>query len=87
MISDNHLSSAIRIGLDSARTAKPTIRERVAVLYENHRGDIYRFLVGQGLEPAKAQELAQDVFVNLFVSLTKGTEISSERAWLYTVAG
>jgi RNA polymerase sigma-70 factor (ECF subfamily) len=87
MITDDHLSNAIRIGRESIRTARPTIKERVATLYENHREDIYRFLVGHGLQPAKAQELAQDVFVNLFVSLTKGTEISSERAWLYSVAG
>lgn len=67
-------------------SARPTTEERVAALYESHRDRIYRFLVGQGLEPARAQELAQDVFVRLFVALTKGSEIESEQAWLYGVA-
>ena len=60
--------------------------ERVSALYELHRNEIFRFLVGQGLEAAKAQEAAQDVFVRLFVAITKGTEILTEQAWLYSVA-
>lgn len=66
--------------------AGPTTEERVARLYETHRDKIYRFLVGEGLGVAKAQELAQDVFVKLFVALTRGNKIESEQAWLYTVA-
>ena len=64
----------------------PTTMERVAVLYEAHREEVYRFLVGQGLDSVRAQDLAQDVFVRLFVALTKGSEIESEQAWLYGVA-
>lgn len=64
----------------------PTTDERVAALYEAHRAKIYGFLVSQGVFPAKAQELVQDVFFRLFVALTKGSEIESEQAWLYNVA-
>ncbi len=71
---------------DSAMNAIPTTEKRVAALYQAYRDQIYRFLVGQGLEPAKAQEAAQDVFVRLFVAITKGTEINSEQSWLYGVA-
>jgi len=60
--------------------------ERVAALYMVHREKIYGFLVAQGLYPAQAQELAQEVFVRMFVALTKGSEIESEQAWIYTVA-
>jgi RNA polymerase sigma-70 factor, ECF subfamily len=67
-------------------SAAPTTDERVAALYQAHREKIYAFLVGQGLGPAKAQELVQDVFVRLFVALTKGGEIEWEQAWLYKVA-
>lgn len=63
-----------------------TADERVAALYEAHRERIYGFLVGQGLVAAKAQELVQDVFLKLFVALTKGSEIESEQGWLYNVA-
>jgi RNA polymerase sigma factor (sigma-70 family) len=33
-----------------------------------------------------AQEMTQDVFVDLFAAIQKGAQIESERAWLYTVA-
>jgi RNA polymerase sigma-70 factor (ECF subfamily) len=67
-------------------SARPTTHERVAALYDTHREKIYRFLVGQGLSAAQAQEMTQEVFVRLFVALTKSTEIESEQAWLYAVA-
>jgi RNA polymerase sigma factor (sigma-70 family) len=62
-------------------------RTRVAALYEAHRDGIYRFLVGQGLHPPVAQEVTQEVFMDLFVSLQKGVQTNSEQGWLYTVAG
>jgi RNA polymerase sigma-70 factor (ECF subfamily) len=62
------------------------VAERVAGLYESHRMEIYRFLVAQGLTSGTAQELTQDVFVRLFVALSKGDEIRSDQAWLYGVA-
>lgn len=68
-------------------SGKPSLQERVVSLYEAHREGIYRFLVGHGLTPGEAQEVAQDVFVDLFRALQKGTSIGSEQAWLYTVAG
>jgi RNA polymerase sigma-70 factor, ECF subfamily len=63
------------------------VKERVVALYEAQRDNIYRFLVGQGLNPVAAQDVTQDVFVDLFVALEKGTQLSSEQGWLYTVAG
>lgn len=68
-------------------SGKPSLQERVVLLYEAHREGIYRFLVGHGLTPGEAQEVAQDVFVDLFRALQRGTSIGSEQAWLYTVAG
>lgn len=64
-----------------------SLQERVVALYEAHRDGIYRFLVGHGLSPAEAQEATQDVFVDLFVELEKGTTVTSEQGWLYAVAG
>jgi RNA polymerase sigma-70 factor (ECF subfamily) len=64
-----------------------SVQERVIAVYEAHRENIYRFLVGHGLESAVAQEVTQDVFVDLFVALEKGADVSSEEGWLYTVAG
>jgi RNA polymerase sigma-70 factor, ECF subfamily len=62
-------------------------QQRVVALYEAHRDGIYRFLVGQGLNPMAAQDVTQDVFVDLFVALEKGVVLTSEQGWLYTVAG
>ena len=64
-----------------------SFKERVVSLYEAHRDGIYRFLVGHGMEPAVAQEVTQDVFVDLFVALERGTQLNSEQGWLYAVAG
>lgn len=61
-------------------------QERLSSLYETHRDGIYRYLQAQGLSPPVAQEVTQDVFVDLFVAMQKSTHIESERAWLYTVA-
>jgi RNA polymerase sigma-70 factor (ECF subfamily) len=78
--------SSAQADQEAATTACLTTAERVAALYEAHRERIYRFLMGQGLESSNAQDLAQDVFIKLFVAMTKGTEIASEQAWLYGVA-
>jgi RNA polymerase sigma factor (sigma-70 family) len=71
---------------ESAMSADLTFSERLTALYETHREQLYRFLVGQGLDPATAQELAQDVFVKLIVAIRKDTAIESEQAWLFGVA-
>jgi RNA polymerase sigma-70 factor, ECF subfamily len=72
--------------LEEAMSASSSIDLRVAELYETHRGKIYAFLVGQGLPPAKAQDVTQDAFIKLFVALKKGDDIEMGQAWLYRVA-
>jgi RNA polymerase sigma-70 factor (ECF subfamily) len=71
---------------DATVAHAPTLHERVAAIYEANREKIYGFLVGQGLDPARSQELVQEVFLRLFLALKKGSEIESEQAWLYRVA-
>jgi RNA polymerase sigma-70 factor, ECF subfamily len=63
------------------------LKGRVSALYETHIGRIHRFLVSKGLNPTIAQEVTQDVFVDLFLALKKGIRIESEQRWLYAVAG
>jgi RNA polymerase sigma-70 factor (ECF subfamily) len=71
---------------DTSVAQPQTPHERVAALYEADREKIYKFLVGQGVDPAKSQELVQEVFFRLFQALRKGIEVESEQAWLYRVA-
>lgn len=82
--------SIIERTLDSnakhAESDAVAIERKVTELYEQHRMEIFRFLIGQGLDSAKAQELAQDVFVRLFIAIKGGKRIESELAWLYGVA-
>jgi RNA polymerase sigma factor (sigma-70 family) len=86
-MSDAHIfDAAAQADKELAVPANLTAAERVAALYEVHRDALYRFLAAQGIEPATAQELAQDVFVKLFAAITKNTEIESEQAWLFGVA-
>lgn len=80
------LAQEFQAASPAAANAKLAASERVAALYEANRVRIYRFLVGQSLDPATAQELTQEVFVRFFVALSKGTQIDSEQAWLYGVA-
>lgn len=71
----------------SNSTKAEEFKERVIALYQAHRDGIYRFLIRQGLNPGMAQEVTQDVFVDLFVALEKGMQMKSEQGWLYAVAG
>lgn len=63
------------------------LKMHVSALYETFRDRIYRFLVGKRLNPPVAQEITQDVFVDLFRALRNGTRIESEQGWLFAVAG
>jgi RNA polymerase sigma-70 factor (ECF subfamily) len=71
---------------ESAWGAKPSLTERVGQLFVAHREEIYRFLTGQGLPAATAQDLTQEVFLKLLVTLRDGHTVTFEQAWLYRVA-
>jgi len=66
--------------------SKPTVTERVAEIYLTHREEVFRFLVAQGLSSANAQDVTQEIFLKLFVTLRDGGEVASAQAWLYRVA-
>ena len=63
-----------------------TTREMVTRAFAEWHLDIYRYALSIGLEPAAAQEIAQETFLRLFVSLDKGERIENQRAWLYRVS-
>lgn len=79
-------ASVLRVLRESPVQRTERLRARVTELYEAHREAIYRFLVAQGLPPAVAQEVTQDVFVQFFVALQSGTQIGADQAWLFSVA-
>lgn len=72
---------------DAGRSpARMTIHERVTQIYEAERENIYCYLLYFGVPAGRAQELAQDSFVKLFLKMSRGDEIDNPRAWLFRVA-
>ena len=69
-----------------ALRAQPGIEERVTLLYEEAREDLYRYSLTFGLSPGEAQEAAQEVFLRLYTALKKGDDIENARAWCFRVA-
>jgi RNA polymerase sigma-70 factor (ECF subfamily) len=63
-----------------------TVHERVEQIYEAERDSIYRYLLYFGVPAGRAQELAQDSFLKLYLKMSKGEEIENPRAWLFRVA-
>jgi len=63
-----------------------TVHERVEQIYEAERDNIYAYLLYFGLPAQRAQELAQDAFLKLYLKMSKGETIENPRAWLYRVA-
>jgi RNA polymerase sigma-70 factor (ECF subfamily) len=63
-----------------------TVHEAVEQIYEAEREHIYSYLLYFGMPPQRAQELAQESFLRLYIKMEKGEVIENPRAWLYSVA-
>src|SRR6202007_2769947 len=50
------------------------------------RNHIYTYLLYCGVAPQRAQELAQDSFLKLYLKMSRGEAVENPRAWLYKVA-
>lgn len=62
------------------------LQDQVAQLFEESRHDVYRYLLTLGLQPPRAQEAVQEVFLRLYTTLRKGEEIQNPRGWIFRVA-
>jgi RNA polymerase sigma-70 factor (ECF subfamily) len=63
-----------------------TVHDRVVAAFEDARDDVYYYVLTLGLSPAQAQEVAQEVFLRLYVCLKDGVEIENVRGWVFRVA-
>lgn len=63
-----------------------SLRQQVEHAYENARADVYYYLLTLGIGPAEAQDITQETFMRLYVSLRNGDEIQNARAWAFRVA-
>jgi RNA polymerase sigma-70 factor, ECF subfamily len=55
-------------------------------LYEQHRGDVYRFVLRDVRNPADAEDVTQTAFLNAYRALKHGDRPEKPRAWLFTIA-
>jgi RNA polymerase sigma-70 factor (ECF subfamily) len=62
------------------------LHDRVTALYEEARDDVYYYAQTLGLTPAQAQEVTQEVFLRLYLSLRDGEDIRNPRGWIFRVA-
>jgi RNA polymerase sigma-70 factor (ECF subfamily) len=74
------------VGIIRQERTGTTLRDQVGRLFEEARDDVYRYLLTLGLQPPRAQEAAQEVFLRLYATLRKGEEIQNPRAWIFRVA-
>ena len=64
---------------------KPMIQQYMEI-YKAYRADMVNFCRARLDDPALAEDGVQQIFLALYESLTKGTEIVEPRAWLYKTA-
>jgi RNA polymerase sigma-70 factor, ECF subfamily len=71
----------------SARAAQEA-RADVAFerLYEQHRRDVYRFVLRDLRNPDDAEDVTQTAFLNAYRALKHGDEPEKPRAWLFAIA-
>jgi len=75
-----------RLGILRQERTGSALQDRVTQLYETARDDVYRYLLTLGLQPSRAQEAVQEVFLRLYATMKKGEEIENPRGWIFRVA-
>jgi RNA polymerase sigma-70 factor (ECF subfamily) len=84
MLSDS-LAEGV-LGITRAGRATSPLEERVAQLFVELRGDVFRYLITLGLHPPQAQEATQEVFLRLYETLKRSDNIDNPKAWIFRVA-
>jgi RNA polymerase sigma-70 factor (ECF subfamily) len=59
---------------------------KITQLYEQMRSSVYRYLVLITGNSAEAEEITQDVFLQLYRCLLDGQNVRNVRAWIFRVA-
>ena len=72
--------------LDMTRLPGESLHDFVCRSYEAERMTVYRYLASLGAPPEVAKDLTQDLFLNLYSALRRGSEVRALRPWLFTSA-
>jgi len=62
------------------------LQEQFTAIYEARSDSIFRFCLLKVSEREQALDIVQETFTRLWQSLTKGTKVENDRAFLFTVA-
>jgi RNA polymerase sigma-70 factor (ECF subfamily) len=74
------------VGILRRQRTSSALQDQVAQLFEESRHDVYRYLLTLGLQPPRAQEAVQEVFLRLYTTLRRGEDIENPRGWIFRVA-
>ena len=69
-----------------ALRARTEPRAAFEILFERHRGPLYNFLLRQGADPARVDDLFQIAFLKAFRAIPTFREEARFKTWLYTIA-
>ena len=69
-----------------ALRARSEPRAAFEILFERHRGPLYNFLLRQGADPARVEDLFQMTFLKAFRAIATFREEARFKTWLYTIA-
>jgi RNA polymerase sigma-70 factor (ECF subfamily) len=71
---------------NGSRDAETDPRRIAALIFEQQRAPVYRYLVSLGLRPAVASEMAQEAFLRLYRHLRSKGRGENLRGWVFRVA-
>ena len=69
-----------------ALRARTEPRAAFEILFERHRGPLYNFLLRQGADEARVDDLFQMAFLKAFRAIPTFREEARFKTWLYTIA-
>lgn len=61
-------------------------KQRFLEIYEHEADSVFRYCLFRISDESLAEDMTQDVFMRFWDSLTKGTEIKSDRAFIFMIA-
>jgi len=68
------------------RTSLTTLAERVRALFEQLHIPVFRYLLRKTRDAGRAEDIAQETFLRLFLHLRGDRLLDNPKAWLFTVA-
>ena len=69
-----------------ALRARAEPRAAFEVLFDRHRGAVWNFLLRQGLDVARAEDLCQTTFLKAWRAIPSFREEAQFKTWLYAIA-